>query len=145
MAGPACQLNDGVATGADRSYHLKGAMERIAIPIFQARISPVLDSCNRLMVVDIDNGKEIQRVEVSLAKMSRMERTETISRWRVDKIICAGVSELMCNYIAGREIRLISGIAGEPEKIIDAYIHNRLDQECFLMPGRKGPHPQGSS
>jgi len=117
-------------------------MERIAIPIFQARISPVLDACNRLMIVDIGQGKEIQRTEVSLVKMSRRERMEAISRWQVDKIICAGVSELMCSYIAGQGVRLISGIAGEPDKIIDAYIHNRLDQECFLMPGRKGVHPQ---
>jgi predicted Fe-Mo cluster-binding NifX family protein len=120
-------------------------MERIAIPVFQTRISPVLDACNRLLVVDIDNGKEIQRADVSLEKMSRGERTETISRWNVDTIICAGVSELMCSYIAGRGVHLICGIAGELEKIIDAYIHNRLDQECFLMPGKKGPHLQDST
>lgn len=120
-------------------------MERIAIPVFQARISPVLDACTRLLVVDIDNGKEILCTDVSLKNMSRRERTEAISRWDIDTIICAGVSELMCSYIAGRGVRLISGIAGEPEKIIDAYIHNRLDQKCFLMPGKKMPHLQDSS
>jgi predicted Fe-Mo cluster-binding NifX family protein len=120
-------------------------MERIAIPVFQERISPVLDACNRLLVVDIANGKEIQRTDVSLKKMSREERTEAVSRWNIDTIICAGVSELMCSYIESRGVRLISGIAGELEKIIDAYIHNRLDQKCFMMPGKKKPHLQDSS
>lgn len=120
-------------------------MERIAIPVFQSRISPVLDACKRLLVVDIDNGKEIQRSDVSLKKMSRRERTEAISRWNIDTIICAGVSELMCSYIASQDVRLVCGIAGELEKIIDAYIHNRLDQECFLMPGKKGSQMPESS
>ena len=120
-------------------------MERIAIPVFQERISPVLDACARLLVVDIDNGKEIQRTDVSLTKMSRRERTEAISRWNIDTIICGGVSELMCSYIAGRGVRLISGIAGELEKIIDAYIDDRLDQKCFLMPGKNRSHLQDSS
>jgi len=120
-------------------------MERIAIPVFQERISPVLDACACLLVVDIDNGKVIQRTDVSLKKMSRRERTDAISRWKIETIICAGVSELMCSYIAGRGVRLISGIAGELEKIIDAYIHNRLDQKCFLMPGKTTSHLQDSS
>ena len=120
-------------------------MERIAIPVFQERISPVLDACARLLVVDIDNGKEIQRADVFLKNMSRRERTEAISRWHIDTLICGGVSELMCSYIAGRGVHLISGIAGEAEKIIDAYLHNRLDQKCFLMPGKNRAHLQDSS
>ena len=70
-------------------------MERIALPTFQAHISPVLDACQELMVIDIENGQEIRRITVSLAGMSRLERAETMARHRLDSVICAGISDLM--------------------------------------------------
>lgn len=111
-------------------------MERVAIPVFESRISPVLDSCHRMVVVDIEKGCEICRQELNLDKMSIHERIEVLTRWGIRKIICAGVSDVMCRFLAGKNIALISGIAGELEKIIDAYLCNRLDDACFMMPGK---------
>jgi predicted Fe-Mo cluster-binding NifX family protein len=113
-------------------------MERVAIPVFESRVSPVLDSCRRIVVVDIEGGCEIRRQEIALEKMSIYERLEVITRWGIRKIICAGVSDVMCKFLAGKNITLISGIAGELEKIIDAYICDCLDDPCFLMPGKRG-------
>ena len=110
-------------------------MERVAIPVFESRVSPVLDSCHRMVVVDIEKGREMSRQELNLEKMSIHERIEVMARWGIRKIICAGVSDIMCRFLAGKNIALVSGIAGELEKIINAYICNRLDDACFIMPG----------
>jgi len=32
-------------------------MNRIAIPVFKSRVSPVFDSCARLLVVDLDENQ----------------------------------------------------------------------------------------
>ena len=112
-------------------------MERLAIPVFETRVSPVLDSCQRMVVVDIEEGREIRRQELTLEKMSVHERIEVLARWGIRKIICAGVSDVMCRFLAGKNIALVSGIAGELEKIINAYICNRLDNACFIMPGKR--------
>ena len=112
-------------------------MERVAIPVFGSRVSPVLDSCHRMVVVDIEKGREIRRQELTLEKMSIHERIEVMARWGIRKIICAGVSDVMCKFLAGKNIALVSGIAGELEKIINAYICNRLDDACFVMPGKR--------
>ena len=111
-------------------------MERVAIPVFESRVSPVLDSCKRMVVVDIEKGCEIRRQELSLEKMPIHERIEVMARWGIRKVICAGVSDIMCRFLAGKNIALVSGIAGDLEKIIDAYICNRLDDACFAMPGK---------
>ena len=113
-------------------------MERIGIPIFESRVSPVLDSCNRLVLIDVDQGREVGRQEISLERNTVTERIELFVRWGIGKIICAGVSDLMCKYIAGKNITLISGIAGELDKILDAYICGRLNDACFEMPGKHG-------
>ena len=113
-------------------------MERVGIPVFESRVSPVLDSCRRMVVVDIEGECEIRRQEITLEKMSIHERLEVITRWGIRKIICAGVSDVMCKFLAGKNIALVSGIAGELEKIIDAYVSNCLDDPFFLMPGKSG-------
>ena len=112
-------------------------MERVAIPVFESRISPVLDSCQHMVIVDIENGREIRRQELTLEKMTLHERIEVMVRWGVRKIICAGVSDVMCRFLAGKKIVHVSGIAGELEKIIKAYICHRLDDACFVMPGKR--------
>ena len=112
-------------------------MERVAIPVFKSRVSPVLDSCQRMVVVDIEKGCEVRRQVLTLEKMTAHERIEVMARWGIRKIICAGISEVMCKFLAGKNIALISGIAGELEKIIDAYICNRLDDACYIMPGKR--------
>ena len=112
-------------------------MERIAVPIFQSRVSPVLDSCNDLMLVDLSEAGAVRRVNVSLRKLSLGERAAAMSRQGVEKIICAGVSDLMMACIVSRGIQVISGLSGEVEQIIAAYQQNQLDQDCFRMPGGK--------
>ncbi len=112
-------------------------MERVAIPVFEQRVSPVLDLCHQMVIIDLDEGKEVQRHKLSLQMLSLSERCELISRWRVGKIICAGVSNLMVKLLAGKNIMLIDGKAGELDKIIEAYICNRLDDSCFIMPGKQ--------
>ena len=112
-------------------------MERIAVPIFQSRVSPVLDSCNDLMLVDLSEEGAVRRTKVSLRKLNLGERAATMSRQSVEKIICAGVSDLMMACIVSRGIQVISGLSGEVEQIIVAYQQNQLDQDCFRMPGGK--------
>jgi hypothetical protein len=111
-------------------------MERIGIPTFESRVSPVLDACRRMLVVDIEGGREIKRHEIDLEKTDLNGRIEAFTRWGIQKIVCCGVSDLMCKYMAARNIVLVSGIAGELENIVDACICNRLDDACFSMPGK---------
>ena len=93
------------------------------------------------MVVDIEDGKENRRMIISLAGMTCLERSTTIFRRRIDTIICAGISDLMSRYMVDRRIKLVSGIAGDVDRIIEAYCQHRLCEERYLMPGRRRPYP----
>jgi hypothetical protein len=89
-----------------------------------------------MVIVDINHGREIKRQEISLENLTLAQRLEIFTRWGVRKIICAGVSEVMCRFLSGSRIALISGVAGDIEKIINAYLCNHLDDACFVMPGK---------
>lgn len=110
-------------------------MDRIAIPIFKSRVSPVLDSCTRVLIIDIKNKQEIAREEVIFENFSLFERINALQKLNAKMIICGGISDVFYKLLKNANIGLIYGIAGEVEQVIHAYGCGQLDQQCFYMPG----------
>jgi predicted Fe-Mo cluster-binding NifX family protein len=112
-------------------------MSRIAVPIFQKRISPVLDCCERLLVIDIDQESEIERKDLFLDDMSLSDRLNMLQRLGVAVVICGGISETMYTMLQCCGIESIPGISGDVDDVICAFCHNRLKDSKFTMPGCK--------
>ena len=110
-------------------------MQRVAIPIFQNRVSPVLDSCRHMLIIDIQQKAEMDRETVYLDEMSLTERCGIFAKLDVAMVICGGVSEIFANMLMGANIRLLNGIAGEIDDVITAFLEKRLDKPQFYMPG----------
>ena len=112
-------------------------MIRIAIPIFHNRVSPVLDTCTRLLIIDFEGKDGVERREISFDIYSQSERFEIVKKLNPDAIICCGISEVFDRMLQSTGIRLISGIAGDVEQVVEAFLCNRIDDPCFRMPGYK--------
>jgi predicted Fe-Mo cluster-binding NifX family protein len=112
-------------------------MIRIAIPTFHHRVSPVLDTCTRLLIIDYEEQIEVDRREVAFDVYSQSERFEIIKQLTPDAVICCGISDVFDRMLRAAGIRLICGIAGEIKEVLDAFLCNRLDAPCFRMPGLK--------
>jgi predicted Fe-Mo cluster-binding NifX family protein len=110
-------------------------MKRLAIPIFQNRVSPVLDSCRHMLIVEIDKNTEMDREQIYLGTMSLTERCGILKKLEVSIVICGGVSEVLANLVTGSNIQLLNGIAGEIDAVITAFLEDRLDRPQFYMPG----------
>jgi predicted Fe-Mo cluster-binding NifX family protein len=135
---PICQIDP------YRYHGFYTAMTRIAIPTFRVRVSPVLDTCTRLLFIDIEQGREIDRKEVYLDALSLTERLTILRKSRVSIVICGGVSEVLENMLLSAKIDVISDITGEIEPVLQAYLSKRLDEPKFHMPGfRTMPQAQG--
>lgn len=112
-------------------------MERVGIPVFEARISPVLDTCTRVLIIDLEQKRETGRREIFLDGLSLAERFSILKNLKVSCVICGGISEIFHNMLNGHRIGVIAGRAGTVEQVLQAYLGGRLDQPCFLMPGYK--------
>ena len=126
----------------DRFDHREGLWNASRCPYFKREFR----RCSmpaRAYACGYRQGEEIQRTEVSLAKNDAPGAGGNHCSLGRYTIICAGVSDLMSHYIESHGIHIISGIAGEPDNIVDAYIHHRLGRGMFQMPGRKRPYPAG--
>ena len=112
-------------------------MIRIAIPIFHQRVSPVLDTCTRLLIIDYEGQAEVDRREVAFDGYTLAERFEIVKKLNPDAIICCGISEAFDRMFQATGIRLICGIVGDVQQVAEAFLCNRLDAPCFWMPGFK--------
>ena len=112
-------------------------MYRIAIPIFNSRVSPVFDTCTRLLLIDLEDNRQLSRKEFNLDNFSLRERLQILEKNDVAVIICGGISDVFHAILSNSNILLISGICGNVDEVIKAHIDDRLDDPCFFMPGHK--------
>jgi predicted Fe-Mo cluster-binding NifX family protein len=114
--------------------HLCSRM-KIAIPIWQGRISPVFDVAGQLLLVDLANDHEIAREEHPMEETTVEERTRKLAEFGVEMLICAGISRVLEANLIERGIQVTARICGNVEEVLAAYQAGSLGEECFAMPG----------
>ncbi len=108
---------------------------KIAIPIWEDKVSPVLDAASRLLIVEVVGQEEASRFEAYLDEQDLSRRCGRIRRLGIHTLICGAVSTSFSNMLEASGIDIIPGISGHPEAVIDAYLHGNLSHSKFLMPG----------
>ena len=111
---------------------------KVAIPIWEDRVSPVLDTASRLLVIDVENRQETSRSETYLEGLDLFRRCFRIQNLGVDILICGAISRPYFRELAATGIRVISGISGNPEDVLKAYLKGTLSHSRFAMPGCRG-------
>jgi predicted Fe-Mo cluster-binding NifX family protein len=110
-------------------------VNRIAIPVFQSRVSPVLDCCSRVLLIDQEQDREIRRTEIICQNLSVLERVNLLNKSGVTLVICAGISQSFHDQLVAAGIATIPGIVGQVDAVLSAFSSNRLDNSGFRMPG----------
>lgn len=110
---------------------------RIAIPIWEDKISPVLDTASKLLIIDKNDQKEVSRFEAFLLEQDMSQRCSFIRKLDLDVLICGAVSRQVSGMLKASGIKIISEISGPAEKVLEAYLQGTLLNSGFFMPGRK--------
>lgn len=113
---------------------------RIAIPIWEGKISPVLDTASKLLIIDNKIQKESSRFETNLLEQDISQRCSFIRGLDLDVLICGAVSRQYRVMLKACGIKIISGISGPAEEVLDAYLQGALLHSGFFMPGSKRNH-----
>lgn len=112
-------------------------MVTIAIPIYKSRVSPVFDTCTRLLLIDFEDDRQVKRKEFDLDNFSLQQRLQLLEKNDVTVVICGGISDIFHTFLSNSKILLVCGICGNVDEVIQAHIDGRLDDPCFFMPGYK--------
>ena len=110
---------------------------RIAVPIWENRISPLLDTASRLLIVEIEGQREAVRSKATLEEQDIHRRCLRIKGLGIDTLICGAISRSFLGLLTASGIQIIWGISGNPEDVLDAYFEGTLDHTRFLLPGFK--------
>ncbi len=111
---------------------------KVALTVWENRISPVFDSARVLLVVDIGNGVILSRHYEPFCSDRILRRVAMLSDLNVGVLICGAVSEPVANMIEARGVRLVPFVTGNVNQVLDAYLKNILAAPDFRMPGCGG-------
>jgi len=108
---------------------------KVAIPVWNHRISPVFDAARRLQVVTFDKGSESDRSDYELKEFDFMERANRLQQLDVQVLLCGAISHPLESAIRTKGIQVISHICGFVDEILPAFLTNQISHPRFLMPG----------
>ena len=115
---------------------------KIAIPHWQGRVSPVFDVAGNVLVVEICDGVENSREDVTLDAEDPQLRAARLAQTGADLLICGAISWPLEMALSAAGIDVIPQTCGDVEQVLAAFAKGQLQQDAFLMPGCCGRRRQ---
>jgi predicted Fe-Mo cluster-binding NifX family protein len=107
---------------------------KIAIPIWEDRVSPVLDSALRLMIVEVVDHRETSRFVYPLDEHDLTRRCLRIKELDINTLICGAVSSPFQRMLQASGIDVIQEISGSAEDVLKAFLQGNLFCSKFMLP-----------
>ena len=107
----------------------------VAMPIWEGRISPVLDVAGRFLVIHYEKRREVSRREFLVAQTQPASLIKGIKEMGVEVLVCGAVSQAIADGLTHAGVRVLPFICGDVETVLQAFLLNTLDQPEFRMPG----------
>lgn len=108
---------------------------KVAIPIWNGSVSSVFDFAHKLLLLDIENGREINRLEISLSPESVPQRAGRLKDLGVNVLVCGAISQALANMVTASGIQVLPYVTGRFDDILQAYLTGQLILPQFTMPG----------
>jgi predicted Fe-Mo cluster-binding NifX family protein len=121
---------------------------KAAFSSWEDRIAPVFDTATWLRIVEVESGKIVRETKESLPDGGWIQTALCLAELRVDVLVCGAISGPLHALIEAYGIEVIPFVAGDLQKVIQAWIASDLDRSLFAMPGcglrRRHRHRRGA-
>lgn len=107
----------------------------VAIPTLEARVSPVFDVAQMVVLVELDGDRELRRQTLPLHSQDVTRRVAELSQLGVQVLICGAISRPLEATLVAAGIRVIPQTCGPVEEVLRAYVAGQLNDRAYLMPG----------
>ena len=108
---------------------------RLAIPIWNERVSPVFDAARRLVLVDVEGGCEQARREEIIEESFVAQRARRLVEFGVNVLICGAISRPLSALLSASGITVIPWTTGAVDDVLAGYLKEGLRDPRWLMPG----------
>lgn len=108
---------------------------KIAIPLFNKRISPRFDCARSFLLAVVQNGEIIEHEELSASRWPPLERVEKLSDLAVDTLICGGIDTVSARRLNYYRVRIYSWVTGRAEDALRSLLKGVLEPGMMIGPG----------
>ncbi len=99
---------------------------KIAIPIHGNRVMPRFGCTRTIIIATVENGRSVAHKRIAILPRNWIALPEILISEGVSVMICGGIHPRFQNFIEARNIRLIWGIVGEWQEVLQAYLQGTL-------------------
>ena len=100
--------------------------ELVAIPVFEERISPLLDVSERFVLFEVRESAVSQKIEISINAETERFRIQKLKELGVVVIISGAVSRYLSHIIIEAGMKHIPWISGPVDEVIKSFLNNTL-------------------
>ncbi len=116
----------------NQGYETRGMSMKIAIPVFQTKISPRFDSAQSVLLLRVQDDKIVTREELPMTGWSLSAKRKEMFEQDVDTLICGGIDYESMQYLVSGGINVYSWITGEIEDAVTRFIEKGLESGIIL-------------
>ena len=117
----------------------------LAVPLHGEDVAPRFCSAHEFVIAELDGGRVHRICRLTIRDEAWYRRLERLSAAGVKVLLCGGFNRSFLPRAEALGIRVISGLAGEAERLIDAFARDEIEQYRFLpcRGRRRGSHAGG--
>ena len=108
---------------------------KIAIPLFNKRVSPRFDCAVQFLILTIEDGAIEQRKNLWLKEKALTERIKRLNKLKIDTLICSGIDAFSEGQLSFHGMRVLSWITGEVEDVIHCFLEGGLKPRMMMGAG----------
>jgi predicted Fe-Mo cluster-binding NifX family protein len=108
---------------------------KLTIPIWNNRVSRAFDFAHRLLLVDIEHGRETGRSEITFPPEPDPKKVNSLKSLNVDVLICGAMSRSLVSHVRSNGIKVLPYVIGQADEVLNAYLTGRLIYPKYTLPG----------
>ncbi len=108
---------------------------KLALAMWNGRISPVFDVARQVLVVDVEDGRAVARREETLPGTDPQAQAARLTALAPQTLICGAISHPMSAMLAAQGVQVIPFTAGPVEDVLAAWLAGSLPNPDLSMPG----------
>ncbi|MBL7114794.1 MAG: NifB/NifX family molybdenum-iron cluster-binding protein [Kiritimatiellae bacterium] len=107
----------------------------LAIPVWKDHVSSTFDFARSIYIVELDGEREVARKEIELDDCPIAMKVQAIRDAGAQVTLCGAISRSLAQALGQAGIQIIPFASGQIDRVIAAYVCNRLSDPCFMQPG----------
>jgi len=101
---------------------------KIAIPLFQNRVSPRFEFAPALLVATVRDNQVVEKkqLDISAYEYDPFHRSSLLRKLEVDVLICGGLEDFTVRLLNGKKVAVIPSISGDANEALQRYLQGSL-------------------